>query len=292
MTNQDTIKAIIKRMSGQSNVIAIPRIYLDLLDNDHAAAFFLSQAVYWSDRSSAEGGWFWKSAKEWKDEIGVSTYQLNRVAVACGEWVETKLKKANGAPTLYYRVNMEALTVSICEFLENPLSRKSKNSQIDLRETPKSLTETTTKIEEEEEEAEPKKPAKPAKPGNAKVGEYIAFYEKNIGYPGAPGGVIYEGIFEWAGKVSLEYWKECVTCYAKNNGHTFTFLERILTNGPREVGKAAVTQPTTARPSRAPGVTRTATPQQPTPGRSAKDLMAKFFSDPTTPKIEAPANGD
>ena len=282
MSNQDIIKALVKRMSGQANIIAIPRIYLDLLGNDHACAFFLSQSVYWSDKGAADGGWFWKSAKEWHAEAGLSTYQVTRAAKVCEKWVEVKLKKAMGAPTLHYRVNMDALTVSILEFLENPLSRKSSNSKIDLQETPKSLTETTPEIkEEEEEEATPPKAQQPKT--KTPIREYLKAYEQNVGYPGAPGSVIYEGICEWAGKVTLAYWLECVACYAKNNGHTFTFLERILIDGPRTVTKAPAARTTTpARPSAprntapAAQVIDNAPAEQPAPAKVSK--FASMFT--------------
>jgi hypothetical protein len=275
MSNQDVIKALVKRMSGQANVIAIPRIYLDLLDNDHSTAFFLSQAVYWSDRSSAAGGWFWKSYPEWLAEIGLTQYQVNRAAKKCEAWVETKLKKANSAPTLHYRVDMDKLTEAIIKFLDNRESGLSRNSEIDYQETSQSLTETTSYIEEEEEEAQPQKPKAPETKAPLKA--YVDFYHTNIGYPGAPGSVIYEGICEWAGRVGIAYWQECIARYAKTNGHTFTYLEQILTNGPRSVGQTPTTQPPTAPRPEYRGK-RVSTPAaMPTP--TAAEVPAPQFTD-------------
>lgn len=138
MTNhQNSVLALIKSISGQSNVLTIPRLFIDLLNNDLAAALLLSQCTYWSDRTQDPDGWFYKSYSEWEREIGLSQFKISRAAsmLSSRGLLEVKRKRAKGAPTLHYRVAFENLTNSIIKFLDNRESRLSRNSTMDYQET-------------------------------------------------------------------------------------------------------------------------------------------------------------
>lgn len=137
--NQQVISELISSISGQANILTIPKVYIDLLDGDINSALLLSQCVYWSDRTTSKDGWFYKSYREWGEEIRLSQYAVNRSASKLKKlgFIETKLKKANGAPTVHYRVKINSLTNSIMKKLDNGLSR---NSIIDYEETQQSLT--------------------------------------------------------------------------------------------------------------------------------------------------------
>jgi len=152
-SNQQNIVSLIKRISGQANVLTIPRVYIDLLDGDVHAALMLSQIIYWSDRTKKTDGWFYKKTEEWTDEIGLSRYQIDRVLKVL-PWVDTKVVQVAGAPVKHYRIDLDALADSICKKLTNPNDRFVRNSQngfvrnsqMDLQETYKSLnieSETT-----------------------------------------------------------------------------------------------------------------------------------------------------
>ena len=77
------------------------------------AALFLSQAIYWHNRTKDDGKWFYKSQIEWEEETGLTRYEQ--------EGARAKLIKAGvleelrrGVPAkLYYRVNMKALRASL-----------------------------------------------------------------------------------------------------------------------------------------------------------------------------------
>lgn len=144
MDNRHQIKEVIKSFSGRDNSINIPVIYIKLL-NDYTTAAFLNQLVYWSDKSKRKDGYFYKSHKDWQDEMCLSRYQVDRAIKKLKELelLEVVKKKANGAPTLHYKLDMDKLTKWICEKLTNGNER---NSQMDLLETDKSLTEITTEI--------------------------------------------------------------------------------------------------------------------------------------------------
>ena len=142
MNNRDYISSIITQFSGQNNIIPIPAIYLKITE-DYPTAALLNQLIYWSDRTSRKDGYFYKSYKEWEDEIYLSKYQVMRSIKKLKSMgiVETALKKANGAPTVHYKVDSEVTSQWIVKFLNNG---KSTNLTMDSKETQQSLTEITT----------------------------------------------------------------------------------------------------------------------------------------------------
>lgn len=159
---QKEVFALIKAFTGQANILTIPRVFITMT-GETDAALLLGQILYWSDRTTDPEGWFFKSAKEWEEELGLSAYKVNRAVKLLASWgVQTRLKKANGAPTTHYRLDSEQFFESISKFLQNGFSRNSQNGfsrdsqngfgrnlEIDFQETPKSLTETTAEITSE-----------------------------------------------------------------------------------------------------------------------------------------------
>jgi len=144
MNNRDYISSIITQFSGQNNIIPIPAIYLKITEDYHTAAL-LNQLIYWSDRTSRKDGYFYKSYKEWEEEIHLSKYQVMRATKKLKNMgiVETALKKANGAPTVHYKVDSKEVSQWIVKKLNNG---KLRNSTMDSEETQQSLTEITTEI--------------------------------------------------------------------------------------------------------------------------------------------------
>lgn len=142
MNNRDYISSIITQFSGQNNIIPIPVIYLKITE-DYPTAALLNQLIYWSDRTNRKDGYFYKSYKEWEEEIHLSKYQVMRSIKKLKNMgiVETALKKANGAPTVHYKVDGKVTSQWIVKFLNNG---KSTNSTMDSEETQQSLTEITT----------------------------------------------------------------------------------------------------------------------------------------------------
>ena len=144
MNNRDYIASIISKFSGQNNVIPIPVVYLEITE-DYPSAALLNQMIYWSDRTKRKDGYFYKSYQEWHEELYLSEYQVRRATnklKALG-LVETSLKKANGAPTLHYKVDTKEVSEWILKKLKNGNLR---NLRMDTEETQESLTETTTEI--------------------------------------------------------------------------------------------------------------------------------------------------
>lgn len=143
MNNRDYISSIITQFSGQNNIIPIPTIYIRITE-DYPSAALLNQMIYWSDRTSRKDGYFYKSYNEWYEELHLTEYQVRRATKKLKSFgfVDTALKKANGAPTLHYKVDTKEVSEWILKKLKNGNLR---NSRMDNEETQESLTEITTK---------------------------------------------------------------------------------------------------------------------------------------------------
>jgi hypothetical protein len=80
------------------------------------AALFLSQAWYWSKRTSDDSGWFYKTGAEWEEETGLtrSEQETARRHLKALGLMEEDLR---GIPaTLYYRVNKDEVANKIATF--------------------------------------------------------------------------------------------------------------------------------------------------------------------------------
>lgn len=126
---------IVQSMSGQKNVIVLPRPYLQFFKEDqqaHALAAVLNNLVFWSAFGS-EDGWFYKTHKELGTEAGeLSEDQTERlvkklISKYLPGVIETCSKKVNGTPTKHYRIDGEALISLI--FPERNDSAKVRNGK-------------------------------------------------------------------------------------------------------------------------------------------------------------------
>jgi len=156
-SNHKQMISLIKSISGQANVLTIPRLYIDILDGDVKAALLLSQIVYWSDKSIRTDGWFWKSYPEWHEELAIPKRTAVRKVELLKDMglIETQVKRAMGAPTTHYKVNMQAISDLIMSKWENDNANwhdpivpkwhdgKCQNGTMDSAKTAQSLTETT-----------------------------------------------------------------------------------------------------------------------------------------------------
>jgi len=141
--DRNSIKSLIASFIGHENIIAIPRVLVDVT-GDWGLAAMLNQLMYWSERSKRKDGLVYKSSVDWYNELLVSDYTVRKFKAL--PYVETKLLKANGAPTIHYRINWDVLideiNKSICRIEQMDLL-KSTNGLVEIDE---SLTETTTEI--------------------------------------------------------------------------------------------------------------------------------------------------
>jgi hypothetical protein len=156
---RDEILNLVKRIGGRQNILVLPRIFVDLT-GDINSALLLSQLLYWSDRTPDRDGWIYKTHKDWQSELGLNRYFLDKAKARLSQLgvIEVKVKKANGSPTMHFRVNQATLSKTLntllqsaepepgksdCQSLANGKDRAWQNEMPDFG---KSLTETTTEI--------------------------------------------------------------------------------------------------------------------------------------------------
>lgn len=141
---QKQVFRLIQAFTGQDNVITINRYLAQYMGKDLNGGAFLSQLLYWSDKGNRKDGYIYKTYEEWENELMVSEYQIrkHRKKLEKKGILKTKLKKANGNPTLHYKIDREAFAYSFLKFLrkETDLGRHGylKNEE--------TLTEITRSI--------------------------------------------------------------------------------------------------------------------------------------------------
>ncbi len=140
-SKQKEVFAVIKELTGQANVLTIPRAFIEFL-GDHEQALFLSQLIYWSDKGKQPGGWFYKTYEDWYRETLLTEYKIRKARKRLEKEgiIQTKLKKANGAPVVHYKLDPEALSNWFLKKLQNPFLNNLRN---DTEKTSESLTEIT-----------------------------------------------------------------------------------------------------------------------------------------------------
>lgn len=152
MSNYDTMKSMIAEFAGQANTITVPKIFVELV-GDYNTAILLNQIIFWSDKTKRKDGLFYKTYKEWQEEIYLTEYQVRRSVKLLKELglIDTELKRANGSPTVHYRYNEEATTEAILKKLKNGISHE-ETEDFHTKETqetiPKKLKDHTEETQE------------------------------------------------------------------------------------------------------------------------------------------------
>lgn len=181
---QKIIFKLIAELTGQENIVAVPREFIKFT-GDPATGIFLAQLIYWCDRGSRKDGFIYKSHKEWEEEIGLERYYCKKARKKLEDMgiLETKLKKANGAPTLHYRLKMDKFVDKFINHLKSGYdAQNDRNEQIapmdcinspnGMSKYPQSLTEITTEITTEN--------TKKKRVGSQKSASHYFFYDSEI----------------------------------------------------------------------------------------------------------------
>lgn len=137
--------------------VAFNREFVDL-GAGIIGALVLSQAVYWSKRTNDKYGWFYKTAEEWKDEIGVTRWELETARKRLVDAGILDYKKKGVPCKSHYRVKAKELykrlyCIDNSQFavkphtgmLENHILVCSNPTNL-LAEIPQTNTETTHRI--------------------------------------------------------------------------------------------------------------------------------------------------
>ncbi|WP_260459688.1 hypothetical protein [Bacillus cereus] len=227
MSNYNTIRTIISQISGQENIVVVPKLFIKLT-GDLTTAVLLNQIVFYSDKSKRTDGYFYKSHKEWQEEICLTKRQVSYSTAKLKEMglVDTKLMKANGAPTLHYKLDYDKLVDWI---VTNCNNGKLQSVTMDSNNMSQSLTENTTENTTKNNicaaKADTKK--KPKKNSYSDDFEEIwSIYPKKRNKPKA-----YQRYKEALDKNhSHEDIKYGITCYAKEcdrNGTELTYIKMM-----------------------------------------------------------------
>jgi len=156
--NYQRIFNLVTELTGEKDWST--RAYIQMT-GDPLIGLFLSQVVWYSDLSSLDDSWFYKTNNEWLAELGLSYAQVTRIAGKLVEdgLIDIKKRRVNNAPTMHYRpvmMEIEALVNSTFAKLENCEIQESRNSEnsngeiqeslnSEIQESRISITETTQK---------------------------------------------------------------------------------------------------------------------------------------------------
>lgn len=201
-SNYMAIRNIISQISGQNNTFTVPKLYVDFT-GDLTTAILLNQIVFLSDKTKRKDGFFYKTYKEWTDEICLTERQVRYSVKKLKEQnlIETKVKKANGSPTVHYKLNFEKLVDSLMTFCQNG---NNTFVSLDSDVLSVSLTETTTE--------------------NVVV-DAIKFYQENFGMI-TP--FIAEDINLWIDDLSEELVTEAMKLTLLNGTRNWSYAKGIL----------------------------------------------------------------
>ena len=149
------------------NVVVFHPILVRAFGSINIALFF-QQLYFWSDKGKRQDGFIYKTSKEIEKETTLSYYQQKSCQKKLIEFgvLEIKKIKANGAPTLHFKLNIERAQELIDNVqnskFEKLKNRNSRNSKIHIQETSKSLTESTTKSTTEKKKKIKREKEKPS----------------------------------------------------------------------------------------------------------------------------------
>jgi len=155
MGPRDDVLDILKECEGHMRVVSIPTAFIELT-GDVSSAGLLSQLLYWTGRTTNAEGWVYKSHAEWKQELGMGRYVVDRARSrlrGLGLLRET-CRMANGRRTMHFRVDLAALRSAILLRTGRQESRApesriaadrcAENQQTGLSVSSTPTTETTT----------------------------------------------------------------------------------------------------------------------------------------------------
>lgn len=147
-------------------------------------ALLLSQAFYWSKRTSDGEKWFYKSREEWEEETGLSRYEqegARKNLVKCGVLEEKK----KGVPCkLFYRVNIRIMLAVLLG--EIPQTSRRENHKLVGVKPPSKRGGKAPAITETTAETTPETSAFTGEAGASTGGEVIAVEPATIKKPLAP----------------------------------------------------------------------------------------------------------
>ena len=108
MDYRQQIFGLIESITGNKNLLTVPKEFIRLT-GDIEVALFLSQLIYWTGKAKDPEGWVFKTYEDWKEEIMLTEYKIRKAKNKLEKlgFLETRIKKANGNPTVHYRLKKD-----------------------------------------------------------------------------------------------------------------------------------------------------------------------------------------
>lgn len=128
MSSKNAGVRLVARFLGVQNTIPVPVPFVHLL-GDYTAAAFLSQCLYWGERSGDQEGWFYKTHADWYEELLLTPDQIRRCTRTCEPYLETARRGVLGKT--HYRVREHELGEAL-QMLGNPTSRSGETQHLDV----------------------------------------------------------------------------------------------------------------------------------------------------------------
>lgn len=137
----------IVQLPGQQ-VIAFQCAFIRLTGSA-MAALMLSQAFYWAGRTTDQDGWFWKTAKQWQEETGLSRREQETARKRLRSLGLLEERRRGIPAKMSYRVDMERLQASLAESAKADCAERTnkigEKRRAGMPESANHFIETTTK---------------------------------------------------------------------------------------------------------------------------------------------------
>jgi hypothetical protein len=123
MSYQQQVFALIAKLGGSKDKAVVDPTLCRFMGGLQGGVF-LSQLLYWCDKG--RGGTFYKTYKEWEEEIFLSKYEVNKSAKQCIDmgFLKTEVRKANGNPTVHYTLLPDRFVDLILSFVQSEMESK------------------------------------------------------------------------------------------------------------------------------------------------------------------------
>lgn len=119
------ITQLLGRFVGTGSSLTNNVLLIDFCGGNHAEAQWLSQMIYWSSRSTLEGGWFAKTYAALHEEVRVSERSARRFNNKYEKLnlLEREVRHWQGKPTVHYRMNTALLLSELTLLVEEQTAR-------------------------------------------------------------------------------------------------------------------------------------------------------------------------
>jgi hypothetical protein len=110
----------IVRQLNRSDIRTVSALIAKVI-GDQNAGLMAVRLLHWFPRAKKVGGWVYKSWRDWNAECNLSQAQVKRVhgkQLLESIGIERTIMKANGTPTVHYRLDENRLVQRLAEFLE------------------------------------------------------------------------------------------------------------------------------------------------------------------------------